>query len=307
MQVMPLTPDAQAVVDRLAQLGNPNIPQIGVEAARQGLARWNRLGGGGPDMPVDDATADGVPVRVYRPADAHGTLVWFHGGGWCLGSVDEHDGFCRRFAAAARTVVVSVEYRLAPEHPYPAGLDDCMVATRWAARALEGPVGVGGDSAGGNLAAVVALRSRDEGGPALAYQLLVYPDVDSEMTYPSIKENGEGLFLYEVDIRWFKRSYLAGRDPRDPYVSPIHADDLSGLPPAYVVVAEYDPLRDETEAYARRLEEAGVPVTVKRYDGQIHAFFTAGDIYAAAQSAVDEAAEMVARSSTPETLIDPAR
>ena len=303
---MPLTPDAQAVVDRLAELGNPNIPQIGVEAARQGLARWNRMGGGGPDMPTEDTTADGVPVRVFRPDGAHGTLVWFHGGGWCLGSVDEHDVFCRRFAAAARTTVVAVEYRLAPEHPFPAGFDDCFTATQWAARTLPQPVGVGGDSAGGNLAAVVALRSRDEGGPDLAYQLLVYPDVDSEMTFPSIKENGEGLFLYEVDIRWFKQSYLAGRDPRHPYISPLHADDLSGLPPAYVVVAEYDPLRDETEAYARRLEEAGVPVTVKRYDGQLHAFFTAIDIYAAAQSAVADAAEMVARSSTPETLIDPA-
>lgn len=306
MHVMPLAPDAQAVVDRLAQLGNPNIPQIGVEAARQGLARWNRLGGSGPDLPVDDTTADGVPVRVYRPVGAHGTLVWFHGGGWCLGSVDEHDVFCRRFAAAAGTTVVAVEYRLAPEHPFPAGFDDCFAATQWAARTLPQPVGVGGDSAGGNLAAVVALRSRDEGGPALAYQLLVYPDVDSEMTFPSIKENGEGLFLYEVDIRWFKQSYLAGQDPRHPYVSPLHADDLSGLPPAYVVVAEYDPLRDETEAYARRLHESGVPVTLKRYDGQIHAFFTAIDVYAATQSAVEEAAEMVARSSMPETLIDPA-
>lgn len=302
---MALAPDAQAVVDRLAELGNPTIEQVGVEAARAGLANWNHLGSAGPDMPTDDDTADGVPVRIYRPDGARGTLVWFHGGGWCLGSVDEHDAFCRRFADAAGTTVVSVEYRLAPEHPFPVGFDDCFTATQWAARTCDGPVGVGGDSAGGNLAAVVALRARDEGGPTLAYQLLVYPAVDFELAFPSIIENGKGLFLYEADIRWFKASYLAGHDPRDPYVSPIYADDLSGLPPAYVVTAEFDPLRDEGEAYARRLEAAGVPVTLTRYDGQLHAFFTT-DVYAAAQGALVEAAAMVARSSTPDTLIEPA-
>ena len=304
---MPLTPDAQAVADRLAELGNPTIDQLGVDAARQALARWNRLGGTGPDMPVEDTTADGVVVRVYRPDGARGTLVWFHGGGWCLGSMDEHDVFCRRFAAAAGCTVVNVDYRLAPEHPFPAGLDDCTAATRWAARTLEGPLGVGGDSAGGNLAAAVALRARDEGGPPLAYQLLVYPAVDFELTFPSIVENGKGLFLYEADIRWFKKSYLAGHDPRDPYASPLYADDLSGLPPTYVITTEYDPLRDEGEAYAHRLEDAGVPVTLRRYDGQLHAFFTAIDVYAATQSALEgAAAAIVARSSTPDTLIDPA-
>jgi acetyl esterase len=307
VELMPLSSDAQAVFDRLAAVGNPAVEQLGVEAARLALANWNRLAGVGPDMPTEDTTADGVPVRVYRPDGACGTLVWFHGGGLCLGSVDEHDGFCRRFARAAGTTVVNVEYRLAPEHPFPAGLDDCWTATRWAARTLDGPTGVGGDSAGGNLAAVVALKARDEGGPPLAYQLLVYPAVDFELGFPSIHRNGKGYFLYEVDIRWFRDSYLGDHDRRDPYASPIYAEDLSGLPPAYLVSAEYDPLRDETEAYARRLEEAGVPVTHRRYEGQMHAFFTAGDVYAAAQPALEEAAAMVARSSTPDTLIDPAR
>ena len=191
---MPLTPDAQAVFDALAAGGNPTVVELGLDTTRRQLALWNRVGDA-PDVAVEDADADGVPVRVYRPEGADGTLAWFHGGGWTLGSLDEHDAFCRRFALAAEVTVANVEYRLAPEHPFPAGLDDCCTATRWAAANLPGPLAVGGDSAGGNLAAAVALRSRDEGGPPLAFQLLVYPAVDAELSYPSIRENGEGYFL----------------------------------------------------------------------------------------------------------------
>ncbi|HVF75177.1 MAG TPA: alpha/beta hydrolase [Acidimicrobiales bacterium] len=286
---MPLSPDAQVVFDRLAQAGNLTIEDLGLDVLRTLLANFNRIDSDGPEVPTEDATADGVPVRLYRPDDAVGTLVWFHGGGWCLGSMDEHDAFCRRFAVAAGTTIVNVDYRLAPEHPFPAGFDDCYAATKWAAATLPGPTAVGGDSAGGNLAAAVTFKARDD-GPPLAFQLLVYPAVDAEMSYPSMKENGEGYFLYEADTRWFWDHYLAGHDRRDPLASPIYADDLGGLPPAYVVTTEYDPLRDEGEAYALRLEQAGVPTLRRRWDGELHAFFTAGKVYAAAQPATEEAA-----------------
>jgi acetyl esterase len=286
---MPLSPDAERVFERLAQAGNPTVEQLGVELSRALLAQFNRSGGDGPDIATTDTTADGVPVRLYFPRDTVGTLVWFHGGGWCLGSMDEHDAFCRRFAVEADSTIVSVDYRLAPEHPFPAGLDDCYAATTWAATTLPGPIAVGGDSAGGNLAAAVALRARDE-GPSPAFQLLVYPAVDAEMSYPSTKENGEGYFLYSEDIRWFWDHYLAGHDRRDPLVSPIYVPDLAGLPPAYVVTTEYDPLRDEGEAYALLLDQAGVSTARRRWDGEMHAFFTAGDVYAASQPATEEAA-----------------
>ncbi|HEX9969248.1 MAG TPA: alpha/beta hydrolase, partial [Acidimicrobiales bacterium] len=246
---MPLTPDAQAVFDSLAAAGNPTAADLGLQATRENLARWNRMGES-PDVPTEDADTDGVPVRLYRPADAVGTLVWFHGGGWCLGSMDEHDAFCRRFALAAGVNVVNVEYRLAPEHPFPAGLDDCWAATRWAARHMPQPMAVGGDSAGGNFAAAVTLRARDDAGPPLAFQLLVYPSIDGELSYPSMRENGEGHFLYAGDIAWLWGNYADGHDRRDPLLSPLYAADHSGLPPAYIVTAEYDPLRDEGEAYA---------------------------------------------------------
>ena len=286
---MALTPDAQAVFDRLAAAGNPTVGQLGVELSRTLLGNWNRSGTPGPDMPTEDVTADGVPVRVYRPEGATGTLVWFHGGGWCLGSVDEHDDFCRHLADTAGVHIVSVEYRLAPEHPFPAGFEDAWTATRWAVEHMPGPVAAGGDSAGGNLTAAVTLRARDEGGPALAFQLLVYPSVDLEMSYPSVRENGEGHFLYATDLAWFSEHYTAGHDRRDPYVSPLYAADHAGLPPAYIVTAEYDPLRDEGEAYGLLLEKAGVPVQVRRWDGQMHAFFTVVGVYEAAEPALREA------------------
>jgi acetyl esterase len=286
---MPLSPDAQAVFDSLAAAGNQSVAEVGIEAVRGRLAAWNLMGDA-PDVPTEDVDVQGVRVRVYRPDDAVGTLVWFHGGGWACGSLEEHDAFCRRFALAAQVTVANVEYRMAPEHPFPAGLDDCWTATRWAAATLPAPVAVGGDSAGGNLAAAVTLRARDAGGPTLAFQLLVYPAVDAEMSYPSIQENGTGYFLSAENTDWFWDHYTAGHDRRDPLVSPLYAADHAGLPPAYIVTAEYDPLRDEGEAYGLLLEKAGVPTVVRRWDGQMHAFFTVGGVYAATEPAVQEAA-----------------
>jgi acetyl esterase len=263
------------------------------------------MAGPGPEVAeVGDGTVPGpggdIPIRVYRPAGAGPeplpVTMWFHGGGWVLGSVDEHDGACRELANASGVLVVSVEYRLSPESPFPGPLDDCFAATRWVAE-HAGEIGgdparlaVAGDSAGGNLAAAVAVRARDEGGPALAFQLLVYPAVDAEMSYPSLVENGEGYVLTADSMRWFWGHYRGDADARDGYLSPLYAADLSGLPPAMVITAEFDPLRDEGEAYAKLLEQAGVPTVAKRYDGQIHGFFTLSGLFPAASTAVAEAA-----------------
>jgi len=289
---MPLDPVNQGVFDRLAALGNPTIDDVGVAKTREALRRWNLLAPDGPEMASVEDVAAPVPMRVYRPSpDAGGVVLWVHGGGWALGRVDEHEAFCRHLARAVDATVVSVDYRLAPEHPFPAGLDDCWAALQWAARLPDGNrLAVAGDSAGGNLAAALALRARDADGPPLRYQLLVYPALDSLMTFPSIEENGHGYFLYAEDDRWFWEHYGAGHDPKDALLSPYYAADLSRLPPAYVVTAEYDPLRDEGEAYAARLADAGVPVTLRRWDGQMHAFFTMVGFYPAAEPALLAAA-----------------
>ena len=289
---MPLDPVNQAVSDRLAAAGNLTVADLGVAESRGRLRRWNLLAPAGPEMASVEDVAAPVPMRVYRPsADAVGVVLWIHGGGWALGRTDEHEAFCGRLARAADCTVVSVDYRLAPEHPFPAALDDCRVALQWAAQLPDGHrLAVAGDSAGGNLAAASALRARDEGGPPLQFQLLVYPAVDALMTFPSIEECAQGCFLSAEDDRWFWEHYAAGHDLKDPLLSPYWADDVSGLPPACVVTAEYDPLRDEGEAYATRLAEAGVPVTLRRWDGQMHAFFTMVGFYPAAEPALMEAA-----------------
>lgn len=219
-----------------------------------------------------------IPVRVYTPkgSGAFPVLVYFHGGGWVIGDPDVVDGPCTLLANRAHAVVVSVDYRKAPENPFPAAVEDAVAATRWVAtHAAElnidsDRIAVGGDSAGGNLAAVTALTLRDEGGPKLVGQVLLYPATDFSRNTVSARENGEGYFLTTALLDWFGHHYKA--DPDDWRASPIKAADHTGLPPALVVTAEYDPLRDEGEAYAEKLRAAEVPVQVKSYDGQIHAF-----------------------------------
>jgi acetyl esterase len=235
---------------------------------------------------VQDRTVPGpageIPVRVYTPAGEgpFPVVVYFHGGGWVIGDLEVVDQPCRQLASAAGAIVVSVDYRLAPEHRDPAAFDDSYAATVWVgAHAAEiggdpARLAVAGDSAGGNLAAAVALAARDRGGPELAAQLLIYPVTDFNFGTASYQDNREGYLLTKGSMQWFWAHYLGAQDlDKDPYACPLRADSLVGLPPAYVATSEYDPLRDEGEAYARRLEEAGVAVTAKRFDGLLHGFF----------------------------------
>jgi len=303
---MALDPQVKTVLDQLASLNGPPIQELGVTEARALLERLAAIGGPPAEVArVEDRTFAGpagdVPVRIYRPTDDAGpqpVLVWFHGGGWVLGSIEGSDLTCRDLAAQSGVVIVSVGYRLAPEHPYPSGLGDCYAALVWVT-ATAGDLGVdpdrvavGGDSAGGNLAAVVALAARDRGGPAVRFQLLVYPVTDALMSHPSVRDNGQGYMLTDDSMKWFIELYLGERgDPKDPLVSPVYADDLSGLPPALVITAEYDPLRDEGEAYGTRLQRDRVAAKVSRYDGMIHGFFSMGAIVDAARRATAEAAD----------------
>jgi acetyl esterase len=309
---VPLDPPIAAVLDLLARSGTPMSMISGTpQQARDGF-RAMTVGLRDPaTLPqvrsVDPAVVSGpagdVPVRVYRP-EVDGnvpTVVFFHGGGFVIGDLDTHEDHARLICRDVEAVVVSVDYRLAPEHPFPAGFEDCLAATAWATEhvaELGGDldrVAVAGDSAGGNLAAAVALVTTTTGGPRLAAQLLIYPGVDfreEDELHPSRLENGEGLFLTADDMRWFRGHYLARQeDVTDPRASVLLAPDLSGLPPAVVGTGEYDPLRDEGEAYAAALEAAGVKVVQRRYDGLIHGFFGMGTWSPASAAAAKDLCE----------------
>lgn len=279
-----LHPQVQAYLDRLARADFGSVHTFTPEQAREG---WRRqialLGEPEPVANIENRTVAGIGgLRIYTP-DGEGpfpALVFFHGGGFMLGDLDTHDGLCRGLANGAECVVVSVDYPLAPEHKFPAAPDACFAATQWVAGQAASigvdatRIAVGGDSAGGNLAAVVAHMARDNGGPALTFQLLIYPDLDFRRTNFSITEYAGKYGNISRDAQhWFMDSYLNSSEEKlDPRVSPLLAPDLAGLPPALIVTAEYDALRDEGEAYGQRLEEAGVPVTVARYPGMIHEF-----------------------------------
>jgi acetyl esterase len=253
------------------------------------------------EIVIPGPTGD-IGARVYRP-EGEGpspTVVLFHGGGWVVGDLDTHDNMARSICRDCTAVVVSVDYRLAPEAPFPAAVEDALAATRWAASRLaelggSDRLAVAGDSAGGNLATVVAQQLRDQGGPALVGQFLVYPATDMTGDYASRRENGEGYFLDLPTMGWFTQHYAADTGLHtDPRLSPLRHTDLAGLPPAVVVTAEYDPLRDEGEAYAAALAEAGVPVEVRRFDQMVHGFIDMGGFSPGAQAAVDQACAMFA-------------
>jgi acetyl esterase len=227
--------------------------------------------------------ADGeIALRVLVPIEpARGVFVYYHGGGWVIGSLEEFDTLGRKLAERTSCAVVLVDYRLAPEYQFPTPVDDSYAALEWVGAHLKEiagsedvPLIVGGDSAGGNLSAVMALRARDRGGPSIALQVLIYPVTDADLDRPSYVDPENQLLLDKAGMIWFWDHYVPDVSQRsDPDASPLQAADLSGLPPAVVLTAEHDPLRDEGEEYARRLEEAGVPVNFKRYDGQVHGFF----------------------------------
>ncbi len=285
---MALDPTAKAVMDMMEDNG---VSFKGISSMTAVELR-NMMQTG--ELPVEDVArtedrvipgADGteLPIRIYWPSTSDEPLpvvVFFHGGGWVIGGIDSHDGQVREMVNRTAMVYVSVDYRLAPEARFPAAAEDCYAATQWVAAnaasigADADRLGVAGDSAGGNLAAVVALMARDRGGPAIAHQLLIYPCCDMDANaWPSQTENGTGYFLTKESMDWFYDQYADVADRDNPYASPIKADDLSGLPPACVITAEYDPLRDEGEAYGARLLEAGVDCEVHRYDGMFHGFF----------------------------------
>ena len=303
---MPLDAVVKVVLDQLAAQEGPAVSDVSPQAAREMYAAISGMSGApAPVENVEDRDIPGpggeIPVRIYTPALSGPlpALVYFHGGGWVIGDLDTHDAICRTLANSARCVVVSVDYRLAPEHKFPAAVDDAYAATVWVADHAEEigvdkrRVAVGGDSAGGNLAAVVALIARGKSTPRLAYQLLVYPSTDSgAFETPSHVENAEGYFLTKDLVKWFLAHYTRSEaDALDPRLSPLRADDLVGLPPALVITAEFDPLRDEGEAYAARLRDDGVPVTVTRYDGMIHGFWQMSGLLQQSRDALQQAAE----------------
>ncbi len=294
---MPLDPQLADVLAFLEQSGYPPMSEGSPEDARRGFralaADMVKPEDVVPVGSVEEPTVEGRPARLYRPSAAGPvpTLVFLHGGGFVIGDLDTHDQTCRRLCRGADVVVLSVDYRLAPEHPFPAGLDDARAAVRWAADRLESLGGapvlaVGGDSAGGNLSTVVAQEQPE----LVQAQLLIYPATDVAGEHPSRVENASGYFLDLPTMEWFFGHYVStveGLEPGDPRLAPLHGS-VAGVAPALVVTAEFDPLRDEGEAYAARLAEAGVAVDVVRYDGMIHGFLDMGPFSPAAASAVDD-------------------
>ena len=299
---MPVDPQIQALLDLQSQIGFEGIAKMAPDAAgvREVMRQWRVPVEVEPVQSVTDLSCPGaqgsIALRCYRPSEAPASavLVWFHGGGWTIGDIETSDPTCRALANASQAAVVSVEYRLAPEHPFPAAVEDCWAALRWVAGKADdlgvdpSRLAVGGDSAGGNLAAVTTLMARDAGGPSIGFQLLVYPATDGRLDWPSLRENGTGYFMTTEDVEWFYRQY-APPDRRDWRMSPLLATDHSRLPPALVLTAEFDPIRDEGEAYAGLLAGAGVPTDSIRYDGMIHGFFGMHTSVDAARRAVDHA------------------
>ncbi len=297
-----LDDDAATVADLLAARGQMDMKTLTPAQLRQFYAEFPRQPGAEVHevrgLSVDGADGP-IPARLYRPSDASSLklLVWFHGGGWVIGDLESADWVCRELCQQAGIAVLSVDYRLAPEHPFPAGPDDAFAALRWAhAHAAEigvdpAMISVGGDSAGGALAAVCCLLAKAQGGPPIRSQLLVYPGADHDLTRPSVTEFAAGPLLTSETMTWFRGHYFGtGADLSDPRASPALAPDHTGLPPACVLTAEIDPIRDSGEAYAVTLAHAGVLTTAKRYRGIFHGFFTMGPFIGKTREAVADAA-----------------
>ena len=300
---MPLDPQIKVILDQIEALGLPPHYEVGAIQARANAASRPRAQG--PEVTfVEDRAIPchdvRIPIRFYHPVGSgpFPAIMWAHGGGMVIGTLETCDYICRLLCANVGCVVVSVDYRLAPEYPFPAAPDDCYAVTKWVAdNAGElgvdvDRVSVGGESAGGNLAAVVALMARDRGGPALVHQTLINPMLDTDFNTESYLENAEGYFLTRKTMMWYWKQYLGKNiDGKNPYATPLAAADLSGLPPSLLIVGEFDPLRDETESYAARLQGAGVATTCTRYDGGVHNFFNMPATVDKATQAVNQITE----------------
>lgn len=301
---MPLDPQAKLLIDLIDGSGGFDLtPDSDPQQLR---ALYDGLSAAAPEQivvaSVENRAIPGpggeIPVRIYRPEGeaSKPAIVYYHGGGWVIGSLDTHDGSCRAFANAVDAVVISVDYRLAPEHPFPAPVDDAVAALAWVHdHASElgvdaTRVAVAGDSAGGNLAAVVAQVSRDEGGPPICFQLLIYPVTDYVFDDGSMNDNAEGYFLTRDAMKWFYNHYLTDQaEGENPRVSPRRAADLSGLAPAFVITAEFDPLRDQGVAYATAMRAAGTQVDGRTYEGMFHGFLSMVEWIDAGKVAFDDA------------------
>jgi acetyl esterase len=303
-----LDPDAAAIYKAFQEAGRPAYETLTAPEARDYYMQARLLMNPEPPelksaeplaIPAPHGT---IPARIYTPKSLRGKdglapcLVFFHGGGWVIGNLETHDVVCRKLAHEGELIVISVDYRLAPEHQFPAAVDDAIIATQWiAANASQQGIDasrlmVGGDSAGGNLAAVVALAARDGNGPAIAGQLLIYPATEFSRKHASHREPETSILLTHAVIGWFVNHYMGDADISDWRASPARATTLAGLPPAYVLTAGADPLRDEGDEYAARLKEAGVNVAYKHFPGQFHGFFTMGKLLSQANVAVTEIA-----------------
>ena len=296
---MPLHPQAQAVADFYAAIRTTPFEELSPTEARA-LYSAGQVPSTEVVHEIRDIQAGSIPCRLYRPSANTdlGLLVFFHGGGWVIGDLNSHDGVCRSLANKSGHAVLSVDYRLAPEHKFPAAFDDCVAAVKWAfehSKALgidNSRMAVGGDSAGGNLAAAVALA---EVVP-LKFQMLIYPAVDMRMESPSISENANAPILTKAVMAWFVAHYINGdADKSNISASPMLASDeqLKKMPPAIVITAQFDPLRDEGEAYGKRLVENGVSTTITRYNGAFHGFFNMITILDDAQSAHAQASTLL--------------
>ena len=304
MSTLKLDEHVRRILENLDEKGIPSTSSLPVvEARRLSSEMTKKLAG--PPVNVANVrnlivptTETEIQVRVYAPKEDRylPALIYFHGGGWVVGDLEGADWICRSLAVATDCAVFSVDYRLAPENKFPIPVEDCYQVTRWiiengpAERIDPKRVAVGGDSAGGNLATVVCLMARDRGGPPLVYQLLLYPITNHAFNTQSYKDCANGYYLTAEDMKWFWNHYLRDEiDGRNPYASPLVAKDLSSLPPALIITAEFDPLRDEGEAYAVRLQKAGVPTKISRYNGIIHGFLDFTDLKQT-KAAIDESA-----------------
>ena len=299
---MALHPQAKAFLDGMEASGAPPINQMTPEEARAASGMLTELIGAGPEVAtVEDfaiRTSGGeIGARRYVPDDPTATIFWIHGGGWVICDLETHDAVCRLLAVSSGCRVISVNYRRAPEHPFPAPLEDCWDALRAVAdQHGDAPLIIAGDSAGGNMSAACTLRARHQGGPELLLQVLVCPVVDHDMTNASYRDRGSGpdLFLTAEDMVWFWSHYVPDPAARSvPDASPLRAEDLSNLPPAIVITAEHDPLRDEGIAYVQRLEAAGVPVTHRHHEDQFHDFFSFVNLIGAGNEAVEQVGEEI--------------